>query len=54
MTETTENLRAVSELINKARIYNPNLGIYVRYYINENFDYTVGLSNNYVVKFLGF
>lgn len=50
MTETKEQLRAISELINKARIYNPNLGIYIKHYVNEDFDYTVELSNNYVVK----
>lgn len=50
MTETSEYQSAISELINKARNYNPNLGFYEKHYINENFDFSVKLSNNYGVK----
>lgn len=50
MTESTEYQSAVSELVNKARIYNSDLGFYEKHYLNENFNFSVKLSNNYGVK----
>ncbi|KUJ54316.1 MULTISPECIES: hypothetical protein [Chryseobacterium] len=50
MHKTTEYTSQIIDLITRAKIINPNLGSYVEHYLNDDFKYSVVLSNNYGVK----
>lgn len=50
MRKTTEYTSHIIDLINKVKFVNPKLGSYVEHYLNDDFKYSVVLSNNYGVK----
>lgn len=46
MTPTKENEKGVRAITDLARLQNQEIGFYQQHYINENFGYTVRLTNN--------
>ncbi len=50
MHKTTENTSTVIDLVNKTRIINTDLGLYVEHFLNDDFNYSVRLNNNYGIK----
>jgi hypothetical protein len=45
MTKTDEYRSGVMAVIDLARVSNPEIGSYQEHFINENFDFSVRLSN---------
>ena len=46
MTKTEEYKNGVIAITNLARTINPEIGFYQEHFINENFGFSVRLSNN--------
>lgn len=45
MTETTDYQNGVIAVTSLAKVINPEIGVYQQHYINENFGFSVRLSN---------
>jgi len=50
MQKTNENTAGVIGVISLARDLNQKIGTYVEHYVNENFSYSVLLSNNCAIR----
>ena len=48
MTKTDENRRGVMSVTSLARKINPKIGTYQEHYINDNFGFSVRLSNGII------
>jgi hypothetical protein len=49
MEKTTENRNGINGVLNRARNYDSDIGNYQEHFINEQFNYTVRLSNGRIV-----
>lgn len=45
MTRSTDNKYGIIDIIERAKQYNSEIGYYEEHFINENFNYTVKVSN---------
>ncbi len=50
MHKTTEYTSTIIEMTDLARTFNPNLGSYVEHFLNDDFNYSVRLNNNFGIK----
>jgi len=49
MKETKRNSKGIIGILNRARLYNSEIGDYVEHFINEQFNYSVRLTNGRII-----